>query len=543
MFSLLKFGVPRSRNFSLGLLVALLQGMSAVALLATSAWLISRAAEQPPVMYLMIAVVGVRGFALGRATFRYGERLLLHDSSFRMLSKWRPLVFEKLIPFSPAGFSAVNRGQILSRVVSDVDELQNLPLRVISPLSQSVGVSLITTVGLALVLPAAAAILAVALFAAFFIAMPLSGWLGKNADVSKARINANLAEQSLEMLENHDVWLAYGWMAKHRKQLNQIENQLTKISNSSSISNGVGQALFSLLTTVATLGTAWVGARAVASELQPGVLLAVFTLLPLAVFDVVANAQPVYSAWHRFVASANRVDELLKQPVPAIIQPSSGTKIVSEFKSLRFEGVSLRYPTGPVVANGISFELHEGETMVLHGISGAGKTSVALAITRFLEPIKGSIFLNDNPICEYQIENVREHLGYVEQDPVIFMGTLKDNLLIAKPTASTSELEQVVEKVGLSRTFDLREGLQTQLGERGSLISGGEAQRVALARALLADFDVLILDEPTANVDQATSLELVKDLLGAAKQRKNRAVILITHDKQLSAFADKVIDL
>lgn len=543
MINFLKFGIPRNRYFSLGLLVGLLQGISSVALLATSAWLISRASEQPPVMYLMIAVVGVRGFALGRATFRYGERVLLHDSSFRMLTKWRPTVFEKLIPFSPAGFRAVGRSQILSRVVSDVDEFQNLPLRVISPLSQSVGVSVISTIGLAMVLPAAAAILALALFAAFLIAMPLSGWLGKNADISKARINANLAEQSLEILENHDVWLAYGWMAKRRERLNQIENELTKINNSTSISSGVGQALLSLLTTVATLGTAWVGARAVASELQPGVLLAVFTLLPLAVFDVVTNAQPVVSAWRRFIASANRVDELLQQPVPAIIQPSNGAQIASEFKSLRFESVSLRYPTGPVVANGITFALHEGETMVLHGVSGAGKTSVALAATRFLEPINGSIFLNDNPIGEYQIENVRERIGYVEQDPMIFMGTLQDNLLIAKPTASTSELNQVLDKVGLGSTFELREGLLTQLGERGSLISGGEAQRVALARALLADFDVLILDEPTANVDQATSFGLVKDLLSAAKQRKNRAVILITHDKQLSAFADQVIDL
>lgn len=543
MLKFLKFGLPRSGFFPLGLLVGLLQGFSAVALLATSAWLISRAAEQPPVMYLMIAVVGVRGFALGRAAFRYGERILLHDSSFRMLAMVRPRVFEKLIPFSPAGLSAVNRGQALARVVVDVDELQNLPLRVISPLTQAVGVSVLTVVGLALLLPAAATILAVTLLAAFCLALPLSGWLGKGAESSKARVNARLAEQSLEILENHDVWLAYGWLSKKRDQINQTEKQLTRINRSSSISTGAGQALFTLLTTIATLGTAWVGAGAVATGLQPGILLAVFTLLPLAVFDVVANAQPAVSAWHRFIASAKRVDELLEQPVPAIIDPASGKLLVSKFKSLKFENVDLSYPTGPVVVRGFSFTLREGETLVLRGPSGSGKSSVALAVARFLEPVGGSVYLNDIPISDYQLDSVRAHIGYVEQDPAIFMGTLKDNLLIAKSTATDTELFEALDKVGLSRTFELREGLHTQLGERGVLISGGEAQRVALARALLADFEVLILDEPTANVDQATAVELVNDLLQAAKQRSDRAVIIITHDEQLSSFADRVLDL
>lgn len=543
MLKYLKFGLARSGYFPLGLLVGILQGGSAVALLATSAWLISRAAEQPPVMYLMIAVVGVRGFALGRAAFRYGERILLHDSSFRMLAMIRPRVFEKLIPFSPAGLGAVNRGQALARVVVDVDELQNLPLRVISPLTQAVGVSVLTVVGLAVLLPAAATILAVTLLAAFCLALPLSGWLGKSADNSKSRVNARLAEQSLEMLENHDVWLAYGWLSKHRDQINQTEKQLTRINRSSSISTGVGQALLSLLTTIATLGTAWVGAGAVATGQQPGVLLAVFTLLPLAVFDVVANAQPVVSAWHRFIASAKRVDELLEQPVPAIIDPASGELLVTEFKSLTFENVNLSYPTGPDVVRGISFTLREGETLVLRGSSGSGKSSVALAAARFLEPVGGGIYLNGNAISDYQLDSVRARIGYVEQDTAIFMGTLKDNLLIAKSTATDTELLEVLDKVGLSRTFELREGLQTQLGERGVLISGGEAQRVALARAILADFDVLILDEPTASVDQETAEELVVDLLQAAKQRSNRAVILITHDEQLSSFADQVVNL
>ena len=543
MLKFLKYGLPRSKYFPLGLLIGLLQGISAVALLSTSAWLISRAAEQPPVMYLMIAVVGVRGFALGRAAFRYGERTLLHDSSFRMLASVRPRVFEKLIPFSTSGLGAVNRGEVLARVVGDVDELQNLPLRVISPLTQAAGVSLLTTAGLAILLPAAAAILLITLLAAFFLALPLSGWLGKNADISKAKVNARLAEQSLELLENLDVLMAYGWLPKQRAKISHTEQLLTKINQTSSISTGIGQALFSLLTTIATLGTAWVGSVAVIEEQQPGVLLAVFTLLPIATFDVVAIAQPAVSAWRKFIASAKRLEDLLEQPVPEIINPASGELIVSDFKSLTFKNVDLRYPTGPLVVRELSFSLGEGQTLVLRGPSGSGKSSVALAATRFLVPSQGGIYLNGNPIGDFQLDSVRARLGYVEQDPTIFMGTLKDNLLVAKSTATDAELLEVLEKVGLRQTFELREGLQTMLGERGVLISGGEAQRVALARALLADFSLLILDEPTANVDQETAVELVKDLLNAAKHSANRAVILITHDEKLSTFADLVVEL
>ena len=179
MRRLIRLGLPNTRIFYLGLFISLLQAVSAVALLATSAWLISRASEQPPVMYLMIAVVGVRGFALGRAAFRYGERILLHDAAFKMLATTRPGIFEKLIPLSPAGLGDSSHGQVMSKVVADVDELQNLPLRVIAPIFQSFTVSILTVLGLALLLPSAALSLFLALLATFLIAMPLSGLVSR----------------------------------------------------------------------------------------------------------------------------------------------------------------------------------------------------------------------------------------------------------------------------------------------------------------------------------------------------------------------------
>lgn len=543
MINLLKLGIPNNSKFYIGLLLSLLQGISAIALLATSAWLISRASEQPPVMYLMIAVVGVRGFALGRSVFRYGERVLLHDSAFRMMADLRPRIFSTLIPFSPAGLGEGRYGEKIARIVNDVDELQNFPLRVVSPMVQSIGASILTVLGLAILVPEGAVILALALIAAFLIAIPLSGWIGSKSESSRAPIGAHLSANTVEMLENHDVLLAYGWLPDRQAEIQTLESKLSSISKKSALSAGVGQAIFSLLMTVATIGVTWVGAKSVIDGSQPGVLLALFALLPLAVFDVAASAQPVASAMQRFITSAQRVSELINRPLSKVISPDSGEKTMDEFKSIEFKNVALGYPGSDPVVSNFSIQIKAGESICLQGPSGSGKSTVALAIARFLSPQAGQIVINGINADYFSTDSWRSTIGYVEQNPTIFLGTVRANLLLAKPTATDLEMQAVLTKVGLETTFGNREGLETELGERGVFISGGEAQRLALARALLADFCVLILDEPTANVDAMSAEQLVRDLLGAAKSDGQRTVILITHDSTLGALADRVVKL
>ena len=187
-------GLPKTSQFKIGLFVAVLQAIFSVALLATSAWLISRAAEQPPIMYLSIAVVGVRGFAVGRSAGRYAERILLHDSAFKMLKLERPRILEKLIPFAPAGMP--DRGATISRLVNDVDELQNLPIRVIAPVVQSMVVSILAVFGVMLLLPSAALVLLSTLLASFFLAFPLSAWASARADSTSAKTKSELVSDS-----------------------------------------------------------------------------------------------------------------------------------------------------------------------------------------------------------------------------------------------------------------------------------------------------------------------------------------------------------
>jgi ATP-binding cassette subfamily C protein CydC len=540
----IRLGLPRDGFFKAGLVVAVLQGLSAVALLGVSAWLISRAAEVSSIVYLGLAIVGVRGFAVGRATFRYLERLLLHESAFRMLSNIRPQIFSKLVPFVPAGVSTLGRGETVSRVVNDVDELQNLPLRVIAPLVQSLVVSIVSTVFMWLLLPAAGWALLATLLLAFSVALPLSAKLARASDNSVAPLKAELANLSLDLLENQSVYLAYGWMAEKRGRLAEVDSRLKRAIAKSAISNGLGSGLFTLLSMTAVVAGGWFGGSAVSQGQLPGASLAVFTLLPMAIFEVAQGAQPALSAYRRFKVSAVRINAILNRKVPDELNFIGGTTDLQSFSQLELKNVSIRYPdSSSSVVESFDLQLKAGESVLLTGESGAGKSSIGLVLARLLKPSKGTFLINGSPSESYVAESLRRTIGLVEQNPMVFLGDVRANLTLAKPDASDAKLISVLKEVGLWSMFEVRQGLDTQLGDRGVLISGGEAQRLALARAILADFKVLILDEPTANVDQTTADQLVADLLRIVRSKPSRSLVLISHEARFRGLVDREIRL
>ena len=540
----LRLGLPTDGFFQLGLLITALQGLSAVALLGVSAWLISRAAEVTSIVYLGIAIVGVRGFAIGRAAFRYAERLLLHESAFRMLSKRRPEIFVRIAPFMPAGISRMGRGETIARVVNDVDELQNLPLRVVAPLVQSIVVTIASTIFIWSLLPAAGLALLISVLSCFLIAIPLSARLAKSSDEIISPLKARLSEQSLDLLENQDVYLAYGWMGGKRAEIAATERQLRKASIKSALASGIGTSLVILFTMVAVISGAWFGAIAVISSALPGATLAIFALLPLAIFEILQGAQPAVAAFRKFDVSASRIGELLDREIPTSLQFKGGQSEIDDFESLELSSATVQYPdTKQPALIDFNFSLKRGEAVLLSGESGVGKSTVGLLLSRLIQPSSGEYLINHKPVSEYSVDSVRKSIGLVEQNPMVFLGDVRANLKLAKPSAADDELIRVLNAVGLWRMFETREGLQTQLGDRGVLISGGEAQRLALARAILADFDVLILDEPTANVDQMTADKLVRDLMRVARDQKRRAIVLISHESRFRELVDREVRL
>ena len=532
----LRLAQPRPRWFAPGLLAGVASAVMAVALLACSAWLITRAAEMPSLAYLGMAVVGVRAFAIFRSVFRYLERVTSHDAAFRQLAELRLGIFRRIVPVAPAGLAQTGRGDLLTRLVRDVDDLQDLPLRVVQPLLVAGITALLSVIGIWLIVPAAGLTLLVCLLLAGVLGTVVSGSLAARADRELAPLRGTLADEVLEIVENLDVLTAFDALRPRLAQLARTDERLRRATLHRSVGVGVQSAVVALFAGAATLGALYFGIPALdggGGLLSPALLgptLIVAVLVPMAVFEVFGMIPLAASAWRQVRVSARRVAEVVPASPPAEIpvdianqQPLLATSVVLELTDL---GASWPGQTEPGVA-GVTLRLAPGDLVHLAGPSGAGKTTLAQALVRFLD-YTGSYRLNGVDARLLAQTEVRRVVGLCEQRPWLFDDSIRQNLLFARDTATDAELLAVLARVGLAEWVAARGGLDARVGERGALVSGGQAQRIALARALLADFLLLVVDEPTANVDSAQADALVRDILSAAAEA-HRAVLLISH--------------
>lgn len=531
--------VPSGRRATLGLVLGVCADLCVVGLLGLSMWLIVRAGEQPPILHLTFAIVGVRAFAIGRAAFRYAERLASHDASLTQLAALRTGTFEALVPRVPGALASHRRGDVLTAFVDDVDQLQDEPLRVRQPFIVSMIVVLMSIAVLALISPLAAVILLLHIAIAGASAVWLSSRLSASSDRAVAAARADLADALLERFSAAEVLSAYGAVATQRKRIEKAEAELAAAQSARVRSAGLTAAILSfvsglasilvLVTVLPTLETGGISAP----------LFAAAVIVPGAVFEVFAQVPAAAVARRRVRASAKRVAELTEAPLPVEIPRGSATnaeggpfddlaaRLSAGAMLLSVSELSARYPGARSDAvSGVSFDLRAGETLVITGVSGAGKSTLALALVRLLE-YAGSYRLLGVEARELDEHQVRGVVGLIEQQPHLFDAHLRQNLKFARDTADDSELLAVLDRVGLGEWAQDRGGLDARVGERGALVSGGQAQRIALARAILADFPVVIFDEPTAGVDRELADRLLIDLLGAVPD--DRAVILITH--------------
>ncbi|TFB98218.1 thiol reductant ABC exporter subunit CydC [Cryobacterium adonitolivorans] len=526
---------PPARRSLPSLAAGVVSAASAVALLACSAWLITRAAEMPPIMFLGMGVVGVRAFALSRAAFRYLERLTSHDAAFRQLGALRLGIFARLVPLAPAGLTGTRRGDLLTRLVRDVDDLQDLPLRVVQPLATSGLVAVLSVVGVWLVLPAAGLTLALCLIVAGVVGTLVSVALSARSERALAPLRGALADEVLEVVENLDVLTAFGALEARLDTLRAVEDRLRTAALRRSTGAGVQAAVISLCAGAATVLALLAAIPALGTGGFSGPALAVVVLVPMAVFEVFAMIPPALSAWRQVRSSAERVATAVPERIPAEIPADSAPgdaaapiDLPAGGPVVELTGLGASWPGAEHPAlSGVTLTLAAGDRVHLAGASGAGKTTLAQALVRFLD-YTGSYRLNGVEARELAPADVRRVVGLCEQRPWLFDDTVRQNLLFARDTATDDDLLGVLERVGLSDWVRRRGGLDARVGERGALVSGGQAQRIALARALLADFPVLIVDEPTANVDTGLGDALVHDILSASAAA-GRAVLLISH--------------
>ncbi|MEV7580133.1 thiol reductant ABC exporter subunit CydD [Streptomyces erythrochromogenes] len=528
-------------RFRLGLLLGALAVGCSVGLMAVSGWLISRASEQPPVLYLMVAVTATRAFGMGRAVFRYAERLVSHDAVLRMLADLRVSVYRRLERIAPAGLREHRRGDLLARLVADADALQDYWLRWLLPVGTAVLVGTGSVAFTTWLLPEAGAVLAVGLLAAG-IGVPLvSGACARRAERRLAPARGELATRVADLLTGTAELTVAGALADRKGRARESDRVLTGIAARGAAAGGLGGGLSTLVCGLTVVAAAAVAANAVHDGRLSGVAMAVAVLTPLAAFEAVTGLPLAVQYRQRVRRSAERVYEVIDAPVP-VAEPEQPAGAPASPFPLRLAGLRARHPGQEHDAlRGLDLTLEAGRRIAVVGPSGSGKTTLAQVMLRFLDPAEGSYRLGGADARTLDSDDVRALVGLCAQDAHLFDSSVRENLRLARTGASEEQLRDALAAARLLEWADgLQDGLDTLVGEHGERISGGQRQRLALARALLADFPVLVLDEPAEHLDLATADALTADLLAATE---GRTTVLITHRLAGLEAVDEVLVL
>jgi ATP-binding cassette, subfamily C, bacterial CydC len=511
-----------------------------VGLMAAAAFLISRAALHPPVLHLMVAIVAVRAFGISRGVLRYVERLTGHDAALRALTELRVRVYERLDRLAPAGLADFRRADLVQRLVTDVEAVLDALVRVALPYTVTILVGAGSVVLVGVILPAAGVALAVGLVLVG-VAVPLvQSAAARRSDGRLAPLRGELAAATVDLMHGLPDLLAYGAVDDQVARVADVDRRLRRAAERGSGVAGVAAAVTALCAGLCVLVGLVAGAVAVRAGTLDGELLAVVVLTPLAVFES-AGGLPV--AAQRLAAARTALDRLatvLAAPDPTP-DPVSPQPVPAGPYTVRLHDVTARWEPGRPVLNDFSLELTAGRRVALVGPSGAGKSTVAALLVRWLDPVVGRVTLNGTDLRALTGDAVRRVVGYLADDAHLFDTTIERNLRIARPDATPAQLEAVLADARLLHWVrTLPDGLDTPVGEHGLALSGGQRRRLALARLLLADFPVLVLDEPTEHLDETTAAELARDILAATS---TRAVLFITHRTDLVSTVDEVVRL
>lgn len=507
-----------------GATLGALAATSGVALTATAGWLIARAAEQPPVLMLMVAIVGVRTFGLARPAFRYAERLVSHDVALRLLAERRAWVYDVLVPLTP-GRLGRQRGDLLASVVDDVDGLVDRHLRVRAPLLTFAIVGVAAVSFSLWVLPAAGVVVAVVLI------------MGGGLAFTTSRVGVSTAERDFVdqrgRVSSFVVHMVQGaadltmWQATDAA-LDRLDRAGTLLAASSTRSQravATGRAIAVLACGLGMVAVARVGISALDVGAVSKPMLALLVLIPLALLEVVSPLADAGALHVRTSAADGRLRAIAATPA-AVSEPDFPVIAKCAEPSIAVADASAGWGTEPAFRN-LSTNLAPGARVGVVGPSGSGKSTLAALLLRFLDPTSGAVTVDGVDLRRLPLDDVRRTVGLVDDDPHIFASTLRENLRLARPDAADDAL---LAALGLAQlgpwTSSLPRGLDTMFGDGYAHLSGGERARIGLARALLADNPVLVLDEPTAHLDSVTARAVTDDLLAAGT---GRTLVWITH--------------
>jgi ATP-binding cassette subfamily C protein CydCD len=546
MFNLL---IPFWGRIALSIFLGFATIASGIGLMATAAYIISAAALHPSIADLQVAIVGVRFYGISRGVFRYLERLVSHDVTFRLLARWRVWFYRALEPLAPARLLRIHSGDLLARVMRDIGSLENFYVRTVNPplvalLVSSAVILFIAGFGA----PLAWGLLVFLLLAGIclpIVVTILSRRLGPRIINARAQFSVML----IDSIQGMPDLMTCGQSTSTLERANLAGTQLAKLQNQMSGITSLQTALGGLLANLGMLSVMVIAIQMVSQGQLEGVLLGVVTLTALTCFEAMQPLPQVAQTYETNKAAAGRLYELV-DAAAHVIDPSEPLNPPADF-DLVVQNLFFQYPSWSdtdIPSNDslfrlkdISFSLPKGKHIALIGANGAGKTTLVNLLLRFWEYQQGSILLGGHELRGYNQDEIRRYIAVVSQNTYLFSATIKDNLLIAKPSAIEDELIQVAKQAQLYDFIQsLPNGYDTWIGEHGLYLSAGERQRLAVARALLKGASLLILDEPTANLDPVTALDLLKSIRGISQ---GRSTITITQDMVGLETMDEIIVL
>ncbi len=512
---------------------------SGIGLLISSAYILAKAALHPSFQELQLGIVGVRLFGVARGVLRYIERLVSHNTTFKILSRLRVWFYKSVEPLAPARLLQYKSGDLLQRITGDIDTLENLYARVVAPPLTAVMISVLLWVFMG----SFSITFSIVLFcfhAAAAAGIPfLTGYLNRGTASQISATQTELQTKTLDCIQGIGDLMLFNRLDEHVKTLHALKSRELKLQRKQALIQRSHESLTGLLMNAAVLALLWVLAPQVSTGAVNGVYTAVIIIAVMASFEAFLPLPDAVQHLEANATAGKRLFEIVDAQ-PAVTVPESPEPF-PESHSIRFQNVSFSYPgTYSAALSNISFTVVEGEKIAIVGPSGAGKSTITSLLLRFWEPLQGNISIGDRNIDRLDPEAIRKNIGLVSQKTYLFGETIRKNLLLAKPDASDGELKDALKSAGLE-SFAAR--LDQWAGQHGMNLSGGERQRMAIARVLLQDTPVIILDEATANLDIITGKSVMQQLLKLRGKEQAKTLLVITHRLKDMAQFDRILVL
>jgi len=544
LLRMLKLFAPYWQWMVAGALLSLVTVLANVALMAVSGWFIASMAlaglAGAAINYFTPAAL-IRGLAIARTIGRYLERIVTHDATLRLLARLRVWFYMRIEPLAPACLQGLHSADMLSRIQADIDTLNHVYLRVFAPIA----VAVLACGSIVAVMAAYSTQVALlALVGLLLAGAVLPWWLYRQGREPGRRIvalRAAVRETVVDGMEGLGELRVYGALEGHQCRADTLRSELCAAQRSMSRLHGLSQAALLLCATLALWGTLCISIGLLRAGTLATADLAMLALFVLASFEAVWPLPTAMQMLGESLAAARRIFSLADAS-PAVSEPLHAVSFPAR-ANLSMRDVTLRYrDDGPPALDRVSLDLPAGQCLAVVGASGAGKSSLVNVLLRFWEYEQGRIELGGVELRNCAAEDIRRHIAVVSQDAYLFNATIRQNLLIARPDATDAQMEAACREAQLHDFIAaLPAGYDTELGEAGARLSGGQARRLAIARALLLDAPILILDEPTEGLDTLTESELLQAIM---RLMRGRSVLLITHRLAvLGDLADRIVVL